>query len=128
MDYEKNIYLDFRKAFMPKQMGLLLGDLTNARDAQRPMPHAFQSLQHIGKIADDRRISFDGDDLQAVVVVQMNVLGRLDHIMKIMLDINDPVQQVPLMMVVDVRYGARNFLVIRPFLLQQASEQSSRIS
>jgi len=44
MNSGKNIYLDFGKEVMSKEIRTLLRDLTDARNAQRSMSHTFQSL------------------------------------------------------------------------------------
>ena len=59
----------------------------------------------------------DGHDLQAVVVVQVDVLGRDDGLLVVVLQVHDPAEKVPLVMIVDEGDGAGHLPALFPLLL-----------
>jgi hypothetical protein len=94
-------------------------DLARPRHAQGAVPDAFDGFDGIRKPFDRTGVSLDRHNLQTIRVIQMDMLRRFDHILKVMLDINDFIQKIPPVMVVDVNNGAGDVLIIRPLLLQQ---------
>jgi hypothetical protein len=83
--------------------------------AKRTVPDAFDGGQHVGKPLHLPGSSLDGNDFQAVVMIQVDVLRRNDQFLKIMLDIREFVQQVPLVMIEDEGDGAGYLPVLLPF-------------
>ncbi len=72
---------------------------------------AFGADEGVGDGLDVAGPAADGDDFQAVVVVQMDVQGGEDHVVVIVLDVGEVFLQVRLVMVVDEGDGAGDFLL-----------------
>jgi hypothetical protein len=75
--------------------------------------------QGIGQFLNFFRLPAGGDDLQAVVVIEMDVLGGDDRLLERVISVGYPAHDVPLMVVVDEGDGARYIPPVLPFPLDQ---------
>ncbi len=83
------------------------------------MPDTLDGFQGIRQSLDISGPPPHGNDLTAIIVIQVDVLGGNDGVEEIMLNVVDPVQDRPLVMVINNRDGSDHFLISRPFLLDQ---------
>jgi len=83
------------------------------------MPDPLDRFEGIGQPLHLFRLSPGGDDLQTVVVIEVDVLGRDDHLLELVLGVRHPGQDVPLVMIVDERDGAGHVTALPPFPLDQ---------
>jgi hypothetical protein len=93
--------------------------LPRARHAEGPVPDPFDGGQGVRQFLNHLGLSPGGDDLQTVMVIQVDVLGRDDHLLEIVLGIRHPGKDVPLVMIVDERDGAGHVAALPPFPLDQ---------
>jgi len=92
---------------------------SRACHVDRSLENPFNRAEGIGQPADFRGRSADGDDLQTMVVVEMNVLGGNDQIVGIVLDIGEAVDEVFLMMIVNEGDSAGDLAARTPLLLDE---------
>jgi len=97
----------------------LLDVLARAGHAECPMAHALDRTEFIGKFLDLAGLALHGNDLQAVVVVEVDMLGRDDGILVVVLQVGKLARKAPLVMVVDEGDGAGHLLVLLPLVLDQ---------
>ena len=86
---------------------------------ERPVAHALDRTEFIGKFLDLAGLAFHGHDLQAVVVVEVDMLGRDDGILVVVLQVGKLARKAPLVVVVDEGDGAGHLLVLLPLVLDQ---------
>ena len=83
------------------------------------MLNAPHGADGIVKFADLFGGPFGQDDLHAVIMVQMDMLGRDDDLMMMVLDLHQIVHQLALMMIIDEGDGACNDLILHPLFFDQ---------
>lgn len=79
------------------------------------MFHALRRLEEIGKTADVPGGTADGEDFQAVMVVEMDVLGADDDVFPVVLKCGDFVEKAALVVVVDHGDRTGNLGSLIPF-------------
>lgn len=87
--------------------------------AQQAVFDALDGFQGIGQLLDSLGNSPDRHDLQATVMVEVDVLGGDDERLVVVLEVGDPVQQRPPVVVEDEGDGAGHLLVLLPLPLDQ---------
>ncbi len=63
----------------------------------------------VGQLPDDLGVTLNNDDLQAVVVVKMDVLGGKNVFVVIMLKVDQTIDQLSLMMIINIGDGSHHF-------------------
>lgn len=63
--------------------------------------------------------TLDGDHLEAVVVIEMDVRGRKDVIVMVVLYVRKAIRQITLVVIVDERNRSNDFVVTGPLFLNQ---------
>lgn len=107
----------------------LLKVFARAGHAQRSVLHAFDGFQQVGEGLDVLRLAFDRDDLQAIMVVDVDVLGGDDLVEVVVLDVHEPVHEIALVVVVDHGDGPGDFMTGLPVGFHQrlADEIADRL-
>ena len=86
-----------------------------------PVAHPGLGDGHFGQAANIGRGTLENGDLQAVLVVEMDVQGRQHQIVVGVLSLGEPARQLALVMVVNVgetSHGVLGPVVFQPILLQ----------
>jgi hypothetical protein len=91
---------------------------------QGPVFDAFDRPKRLGQLLDFLGPSLHGDDLQAMIVVEMDVLGREHEMLIIMLKVGQTAEKILAMMVVNQGHRAGDLVPLGPFQFDQlASDQ-----
>lgn len=77
----------------------------SAREAQGAVGDAFCRFDQRRQLLYFPLLASDDDDLKTAVVVKVNVLGRKDDVLKIVLDVSQFIEELALVMVIDDVYG-----------------------
>jgi hypothetical protein len=83
------------------------------------MLDTFNRFHHVGKFCNFPRLTSHGNNFEAVVMIQMDVLGRNNYLLKIVLEIGNFVEQVFPMMVIDERYRPGYIIAFLPLFLYE---------
>jgi len=83
------------------------------------MSDTFDGFQGIRQPLNITGVASYSDNFQTVITIQMNMLSRNDDFLKVMLNIVDPLQERPLMVVINDGDGPGDFLIPFPFLFDQ---------
>jgi hypothetical protein len=87
--------------------------------AENDVFDADERFQQIRKLSDFLRLSPDGQNFKAIMVVDMDMLRTNDKLLKVMLNVDDFIYQFPFMMVVGQRDGAGDFLITEPLFFDK---------
>lgn len=87
--------------------------------AQRDMFYALLRFQHVREPLHLFGFSPDGDDLQAVVMVEMDVLSRDDHGAEAVLDVHEAAGELTSVMVIGHGDSASDIIPFGPLLFYQ---------
>ena len=83
--------------------------LAGGGDGEFAVFNALGGDQFVGDLLDGFGLAAHDEDFQAIMVVEMDVEGRDDYLMVVMLDVGESRLDVLLVMVVKERNGAGNF-------------------
>jgi len=105
--------------FSVKKYTLSAYILTGTRHAERTVFDTLNGFKRLRKPSHFLRLASDGNDLKAVVMVQMYMLRRYYQLLKNMLKVRYPVQQLAMMMIIYERNCAGYLSIGVPLFLDK---------
>ena len=93
--------------------------LACAGHTESTMLYTFNRFQHICQFYNLFRTSSNRNNFQAVVMIQMDVLGRDDYTLKIVLEIGNLAEKIPPVMIIDERYRPCHIIAFLPFFFYE---------